>query len=111
MMTKLKKASAVIVLIGVTIGGTATAIANFDIIHDALRPYPTIDEFAIVAGMSCDVALESYRKELRAIQRELEEAKAQQNWIWHDTLLEQLDAVTDTLAEVEYNCGLKKLEE
>ena len=39
------------------------------------------------------------------------EAKSQQNWVWHDTLLEQLDEVADTLAEVKYNCGLKKLEE
>jgi len=106
-----KKIAAITVLIGATIGGTATAISNFETVHDAIRPYPTIEEFQVVAGMSCDVALESYRKELRAIKRELEESKMQENWAWHRVLLKQLDEVRDALADVEFTCGIKKLEE
>jgi len=111
MIINFKKIAAVIILVGATIGGTAAAISNFDIVHDAIRPYPTIEEFQVVAGMSCDVALESYRKELRAIKRELEESKLREEWAWHRVLLTQFDDVRDALAEVEFTCGIKKLEE
>jgi len=107
----MKKIIAIIVLIGATVGGTATVIANFETVHNAFRPYPTIKEFQVVAAMSCDVALESYRKELRAIKRELEESKLQENWAWHRVLLTQLDDVRDALADVEFTCGIRKAEE
>ncbi len=89
----------------VTGSAAMVAVSAAIVAYDDLRPYPTKDEFIIVAGRSCKNEMSFFQAELRTIKRDIIQAEQERNVRWKNALQEQQEAVRREIERIKRECG------